>query len=85
MSTEAGCPVVMNAAGADGIQERAGTAFLVASDWQQFAQHVLRILTDDAFRVALAGAAERFANKRFGTLFDKFSAILDQHEAQRPV
>jgi glycosyltransferase involved in cell wall biosynthesis len=80
-----GCPGGMDAAGADGIEEGAGTAFLVASDWQQFAEHVLRILTDDAFRLALEGAAERFANKRFGTtsLFDEFSAILDQHEAQR--
>ena len=79
----AGCAVVMNAAGADGIEEGIGRAFLVAADWKEFARHVLRILTDDAFRLELERGASLFAVQRFSAdrVFREFAAVLEQHEA----
>ena len=80
----AGCAVVMNAAGADGIEEGMGTAFLVAADWKEFAQDVLGILTDDATRLTLERSAVRFASQRFSmtSAFEEFGAVLDQHETR---
>jgi glycosyltransferase involved in cell wall biosynthesis len=80
----AGCAVVMNAAGADGIEEGIGTAFLVAADWAEFARDVLRILADDALRLSLERSASRFASHRFSMMssFEEFAAILDEHETR---
>lgn len=79
----AGCAVVMNATGADGIEEGAGTAFVVAADWEEFAQAVLRILTDDAVRRELEAGATSFSSRRFSVeeTFREFAAVLEQHES----
>ena len=61
----ASCPVVMNQAGADGLEEGAGTAFLMATDWREFSDHVVRILTDAGVRRELESEARRFAAKMF--------------------
>ncbi len=61
----AGCPVVMNQAGADGLEEGAGTAFLMAMNWRDFSNHVVTILTDEAIRLALEAEARRFAARMF--------------------
>jgi len=61
----AGCAIVMNRAGADGIEEGAGRAFLLAHGWEEFAQHVLQILTDDVVRERFEGEAVRFADRLF--------------------
>jgi glycosyltransferase involved in cell wall biosynthesis len=61
----AGCPLVVNRAGADGMESGAGTAFLLAEDWNDFAAHVVAILTDDARRQQLEVQARQFAEKLF--------------------
>ena len=80
----AGCAVVMNAAGDDGIEEGSGTAFVVASDWKEFSQYVLRILADEDFRLGLEHGASRFAKERFSmeTAFRELATVLDAHEAR---
>ena len=83
----AGCAVVMNAAGADGIEEGSGTAFLVASDWKEFSHYVSRILADEDFRLSLERGASRFSKERFSleAAFRELAAVLDDHEARRAV
>jgi glycosyltransferase involved in cell wall biosynthesis len=61
----AGCPVVMNQAGADGLEEGAESSFLVAKDWAEFSGHVVRILTDPGLRRRLEAEARRFAARMF--------------------
>jgi glycosyltransferase involved in cell wall biosynthesis len=80
----AGCAIVMNAAGADGIEEGSGTAFLVASDWKEFSRYVLRILADEDFRAGLERGASRFAKERFSVeaVFRELATVLDAHEAR---
>jgi glycosyltransferase involved in cell wall biosynthesis len=60
-----GCPLVVNQAGADGLEHGIGTAFLVATDWKDFADHVVTILTDDVVRRQLEIGAREFAEKFF--------------------
>jgi glycosyltransferase involved in cell wall biosynthesis len=61
----AGCPLVMNRAGADGLEPGEGHAFLVANNWEEFANHVVRLLSDDGFRRALQSHARGFAEQVF--------------------
>jgi glycosyltransferase involved in cell wall biosynthesis len=61
----AGCPLVVHEAGADGLEEGAGTAFLIASDWPNFAKQVVAVMTDDPLRLALEAEARRFAATMF--------------------
>lgn len=61
----AGCPLVTNEAGADGLEEGASAAFLLAKDWSEFAKHVTSILTDDTLRRELEAGARSFADKMF--------------------
>jgi len=61
----AGCPLVVNGAGADGLEDHAGQAFLLATDWTEFAQHVLRLLTDDALAQQLQVQAAQLAEEMF--------------------
>ena len=61
----AGCPLVMNRAGADGLEEGEGRAFLVAAGWEEFADHVVGILTDDRRRLVLESEARAFAERLF--------------------
>jgi glycosyltransferase involved in cell wall biosynthesis len=77
----AGCPVVMNQAGADGLEEGAGTAFLVANDWADFSGHVVRILTDLGLRRGLEAEARRFAAKMFSpeATFSELERSLTRH------
>jgi len=63
----AGCPLVLNPAGADGLEEGAGVAFFVSDDWRQFADHVVTLLTDDRTRLALEAKARAFANQKFSS------------------
>jgi glycosyltransferase involved in cell wall biosynthesis len=75
----AGCAVVMNRTGAEGFEDGAGTAFLVADNWDEFAQHVITLLTDDAFRLQVEFTAKRFADTRFSpsTVFADLDSLLD--------
>jgi hypothetical protein len=80
----AGCAVVMNAAGADGIEQGSGTAFLLATDWKDFSRGVLRLLGDANLRLALERGASQFAKQRFSVeaAFQELAAVLDAHEAR---
>ena len=60
-----GCPLVVNRAGADGLEDGEGQAFLVANDWPDFSKQVVRILTDERLRLALEEHARTFAGERF--------------------
>ena len=61
----AGCPLVANSAGADGIEEGEGRAFLMAKDWRGFADHVVTVLTDEECRLGLEAEARAFAGRVF--------------------
>ncbi len=61
----AGCPLVTNAAGADGLEEGAGSAFLLARDWDEFARYVVRLLQETDTRRALEAQASIFARSMF--------------------
>jgi glycosyltransferase involved in cell wall biosynthesis len=74
----AGCAVVMRKAGADGLEEGAGWAFLVAETWEEFARDVLRLLDDSAFRRAIEQGARTFAERTLspGAVFAGLEAVL---------
>jgi glycosyltransferase involved in cell wall biosynthesis len=74
----AGCAVVTNRAGADGLEDGAGWAFLVAENWEQFTAHVVRLLGDAPYRRQLESGAVEFARRRFDPtrLFDELDALL---------
>ncbi len=61
----AGCPLVLNRAGADGLEEGEGMAFFVSDNWRQFADHVVTLLKDDRTRLALEVQARAFADRMF--------------------
>jgi glycosyltransferase involved in cell wall biosynthesis len=61
----AGCPLVTNPAGADGLEAGAGSAFLLARDWNEFAQHVVKLLRDPDTRRGLEAQASVFARRMF--------------------
>jgi len=79
-----GCPLVMNRAGADGIEEGEGWAFLMAGDWRQFSDHVVSILTDDRLRLELESGARALADKLFSPAFT-FSELAEALTAVRSV
>jgi len=74
----AGCPLVTNAAGADGLEEGAGSAFCVAKDWGEFADHVVTLLRDTNERRALETQARIFARRMFSvdSAFAELDAVL---------
>src|SRR4030095_3387836 len=74
----AGCPLVVNGAGADGLEDHAGQAFLLATDWPEFAQHVLRLLTDDALAQRLQVEATQLAEEMFSerATFSELALVL---------
>ncbi len=80
----AGCPLVLNRAGADGLEDGEGRAFLVARDWPDFANHVVRVLTDDSARLALEKQALIFANQRFAptAVFSVLTDALTMRQAR---
>jgi len=82
----AGCPMVMNQAGADGIEEGAGSAFLLASDWDEFLKHVVRIITDDPLRTALESEAAGLAVRLFSAeaTFSELARELEQRRSSAP-
>ena len=55
----------MNETGADGLEEGAGRAFLLARGWPEFAQQVVQILTDDVLRRKLELEAIQLADRLF--------------------
>ena len=61
----AGCAMVMNQAGADGLEEGAGRAYLLARDWSEFADHVVVVLTTIHRRRELEGGARILAQTIF--------------------
>jgi glycosyltransferase involved in cell wall biosynthesis len=81
----AGCPLVVNEAGADGLGDGAGKAFRVAHGWDEFADHVVRLLQNDAERLALELEARRFAVRRFSrsAVFGELDKFLDDHLVPR--
>ena len=85
----AGCPLVTNAAGADGLEEGAGRAYLLARDWPDFAEHVVKLLTDAEARMTLEAHAQAFADRMFapGTAFAELAGTLDAYRttARAPV
>jgi glycosyltransferase involved in cell wall biosynthesis len=79
----AGCPIVMNSAGADGLEDGAGSAFLVAKNWPEFAAHVARIMCDETYRLTIESAASRFASGLFSqeAVFSELAGVLrDEHQ-----
>ena len=74
----AGCPLVMNQAGADGLEEGVGRAFLVARDWDEFVRHVVEIMRDDSLRNSLEAEAAALAGRLFSAeaTFSELSAEL---------
>jgi len=74
----AGCPLVVNGAGADGLEDHAGRAFLLATNWTEFAQHVLRLLTDDALAQRLQAEATQLAEEMFSerATFSELALVL---------
>ncbi len=82
----AGCPMVMNQAGADGLEEGVGSAFLVASDWDEFAKHVVRIITDDPLRKTLELEAAALAGRLFSpeATFSELARELEQGQSSAP-
>lgn len=77
----AGCPLVTMAAGADGIGEGAGRAYLLASDWTEFSKSVAMLLCDDTARDKLESEARLFAESRFSrsATFAELATVLDGH------
>lgn len=77
----ASCPLVMNRAAADGLEHGEGTAFLVARDWPEFVDHVVKVLTDDVLRHELAVKARRFAEEMFSAdaTFSELERVLSEH------
>ena len=78
-----GKAVVTTACGAEGLEEAAGEAFLVANDMPQLAGEVIRVLSDPALRRKLERNATAFAREEFApeTVFREF---LDLLQARRP-
>jgi len=76
----AGCPIVMNRAGADGLEEGAGRAFLLAMNWGEFAHHVVRILTNDTLARELEVEAVRLASGMFSeeVTFSELAIVLKE-------
>jgi glycosyltransferase involved in cell wall biosynthesis len=74
----AGCPAVMNPAGAEGLEEGAGSAFLLAHDWKDFARHVVAVLTQDAYRRGIEQSARAFSEAMFSpeAVFAEFAEVL---------
>jgi len=72
---------VVNEAGADGLGEGAGKAFRVAHTWDEFADHVVTLLQNDAERLDLESEAKRFAVDRFSrsAVFGELEKFLDEH------
>jgi glycosyltransferase involved in cell wall biosynthesis len=79
----AGCPLVTGEAGADGLEEGVGTAFLMAKDSGEFSAGVVRILTDDMLRRSLETEAGKFAARMFSeeATFSELERALRQHLA----
>jgi hypothetical protein len=57
---------------------------LVARDWPDFANHVVRVLTDDSARLALEKQALIFANQRFAptAVFSVLTDALTMRQAR---
>lgn len=81
----AGCPLVTNSAGADGIEEGEGRAFLMAKDWRGFADHVVTVLTDEECRLGLATEARAFADRLFSpeAAFAELAGVLSPTRSAR--
>jgi len=81
----AGCPLVVNDAGADGLRDGAGKAFLVADNWDQFVEHVVTLLRNDAVRLRLESEARRFAVQRFSraAVFGEFDKFIEERLTER--
>ena len=81
----AGCPVVMNNAGADGLEDGAGWAFLQAEDWPEFASHVVHLMRDDTYRATIEAGAQRFASSLFSeeAAFSQLAVVLRDQQQRR--
>jgi len=60
-----GRALVTTSCGADGLEDGAGEAFVVADDMDGFAAAVARLLADDRFRLRLEASARAYAAHRF--------------------
>lgn len=58
-------PVVATSKGAEGLDARSGEHFLVADSPQDFADAVIRLLKDEAFRASITQAAYRLVEERY--------------------
>jgi glycosyltransferase involved in cell wall biosynthesis len=81
----AGCAVVMNLAGADGLENGAGAAFLVSRDWPEFSDNVVRVLEDATLRRQLENGARSFAAELFSatTTFSELERVLSARECPK--
>ena len=82
----AGCPLVTNAAGADGLEDGAGRAYLLATDWPEFADHVVTLLTDTAARLTVEAHAKAYADRMFSptAAFAELAAALQACRLRPP-
>jgi glycosyltransferase involved in cell wall biosynthesis len=69
-------PLVTSPAGGDGLEDGAGSAFLVAEDAGEFAQQVLRLLDDAEFARDLAQRAYEYAAEYNHRLVGQLERIL---------
>jgi glycosyltransferase involved in cell wall biosynthesis len=81
----AGKALVTTTLGAEGLEDGAGSAYVVADEPEAFAAAVLALLCDDAARDGLAAQAYRYACTQFAadTVYAELDAELDaEHEAE---
>jgi glycosyltransferase involved in cell wall biosynthesis len=73
-----GKAVVTTPCGAEGLEEGAGEAFLVAADMRELASMVVRLLADPVLRRRLEDNATAFAREQFApqTVFREFLSLL---------
>ncbi|MCU0650437.1 MAG: glycosyltransferase family 4 protein [Gemmatimonadaceae bacterium] len=73
-----GRPVVSTAIGAEGLGVRDGDSILLADDPEQFAHHVIAVLSDDALarRLSVAGRAYVTQNHDWDRIGERLSGVL---------
>jgi glycosyltransferase involved in cell wall biosynthesis len=69
-------PLITAPVGVDGLEDGAGTAFLVAADDEEFGRHAVRLLLDPDFAGRLARHARDYAAERNRNIIRQLEAIL---------
>jgi hypothetical protein len=69
-------PLVTASSGVDGLEDGAGTAFLVAATDEEFSRHAVSLLLDASFAGQMAGHARDYARQRNRDIMRQLEAIL---------